>query len=156
VNRPTAAEPVDEILWREVRQVLDEEVHRLPEKYRAPVVLCFLEGMSYAEAARQLGCAKGTIALRLAQARGRLRDRLNRRVVALSVALLLALLTRRAKVPVPTALRRATAQAALLWAISGKGAAHVVPASVAVLTETAFSAWAWAKLKIAVAVVLAA
>jgi RNA polymerase sigma factor (sigma-70 family) len=156
VQRPTA-DPLDELLWRDLRPVLDEEVNRLPEKYRAPVLLCFLEGIPYAEAARQLGCSKGTIALRLAQARDRLRGRLSRRGVALSVALFPALLTpHRAKAPVPAVLQEATAQVALRWAISHKAAVHTVPPSVAMLSEAALSALAWTRLKIAVTLVLAA
>jgi RNA polymerase sigma factor (sigma-70 family) len=150
------AEPLDEILWRDLRPVLDEEIDRLPEKYRAPVVLCYLEGKPYAEAARQLGCAKGTIALRLEQARGRLRDRLDRRGVVLSVGMLPALLTpRRAVVPVPAALGEATAKAAPLWATGGESTTLAVSTPVATLAEAALSALAWAKLKVAVTVVLA-
>ena len=59
------ADPGDEIAWRELRPVLDTEVNRLPAKYRAPIVLCYLEGKTYEEAAGQLGCPKGTIAIRL-------------------------------------------------------------------------------------------
>src|SRR5262249_2598224 len=77
----------EEVLWRDLKPVLDEEIHRLPERYRAPIVLCYLEGRPYAEAAEQLGCSKGTIAQRLAEGRERLRERLTRRGVALSVAL---------------------------------------------------------------------
>src|SRR5262249_17501866 len=56
---PTAA-------WGDVRPVLDEEVSRLPAKYRAPVVLCYLEGKTNEEAARLLGCPTGTVFSRLA------------------------------------------------------------------------------------------
>ena len=57
---------------RELRQVLDQEIGRLPEHFRAPVVLCYLEGKSVDEAAVQLGCPRGTVASRLARARQRL------------------------------------------------------------------------------------
>jgi RNA polymerase sigma factor (sigma-70 family) len=154
VNRPTAAPP-DEVLWRDLRPVLDEEVNRLPEKYRAPVVLCYLEGRAYAEAARQLGCSKGTIALRLAGAQQRLRARLNRRGVALSVGVFAALLSAgRTAESVPEALGEATARAASHWAVGGK-AAGLVSAPVTVLVEAALSTLAWAKLKATLAVVLA-
>src|SRR5438445_86589 len=67
----------------EVQQVLDQEVNRLPERYRAPVILCYLEGKTVDEAALQIGCPRGTVASRLARARERLRVRLARRGLAL-------------------------------------------------------------------------
>jgi RNA polymerase sigma factor (sigma-70 family) len=154
VNRP-AIDPLEEILWRELRPVLDEEVNRLPEKYRAPVVLCYLEGMSYAETARQLECCKGAVALRLEQARHRLLDRLRRRGLDLSVVMVPALLTRtRVTVPVPDALRAATVRAAWLWAAT-ENTGGTVPGPVATLAQSGLAGLAWAKLKIAAAVVLA-
>jgi RNA polymerase sigma factor (sigma-70 family) len=58
---------------------LHEEVDRLPEKYRTPVVLCYLQGQTYEEAARRIGCPVGTVRVRLSRARDRLRNRLTRR-----------------------------------------------------------------------------
>ncbi len=66
----------------ELRNVLDEEISRLPEKLRLAVVLCELEGSGQDEAARQLGCAVGTVKSRLSCAREKLRARLVRRGVA--------------------------------------------------------------------------
>jgi RNA polymerase sigma factor (sigma-70 family) len=155
VNRPTT-DPCDEALWRDLRPVLDEEVNRLPEKYRAPVVLCYLAGRAYAEAARELGCSKGTVALRLEQARERLRRQLTRRGIVLSVGVFAALFAgRRALAPVPPALAEATARAASLWATGGP-AAGAVPVPAASLAEAVASALAWAKVKVAVVTVLAA
>jgi RNA polymerase sigma factor (sigma-70 family) len=77
-----AAVTSDETDWRDLRPVLDEEVNRLPAKYRAPFILCYLEGRTNEDAARQLGCPKGTVLSRLARARQRLRARLTRRGVS--------------------------------------------------------------------------
>src|SRR6516165_10199472 len=62
-----ALEPAQEADWHELRPVLDEELNRLPERLRLPLVLCYLEGKTNEEAARQLGCPPGTIFSRLAR-----------------------------------------------------------------------------------------
>ncbi|MBM3983894.1 MAG: RNA polymerase sigma factor, partial [Planctomycetes bacterium] len=72
--------------WNDLRPVLDDEIARLPEKFRAPFVLCYLEGRTNEEAAEVLGCPKGTVLSRLARGRERLRARLARRGVALGAA----------------------------------------------------------------------
>jgi RNA polymerase sigma factor (sigma-70 family) len=79
--------------WQDVRPVLDEEIQSLPEKYRLPVILCYLEGKTNDEAARLLDCSRGTIATRLARARDRLRSRLVRRGLTLSAGGLATLLS---------------------------------------------------------------
>src|SRR5262245_38458426 len=71
----------------EAGAILDAELDRLPEHYRRPVVLCYLEGLTNEEAARQLGCPEGTIQSRLSRARERLRRRLERRGWDLSASL---------------------------------------------------------------------
>src|SRR5262249_53961785 len=73
-----ASEP-DELTWREVRQVLHEELAALSERYRAPLVACYLEGQTQGEAAAQLGLAKSTLKERLESGRSLLRARLVRR-----------------------------------------------------------------------------
>jgi len=108
-----AAEESPEWVWRELRPILDEEVNRLPEKYRQAFVLCFLEGRTNEQAASQLGCPLGTILSRLARARERLRARLTRRGLVLSGgALAVALATEAAGVEVRQELTQTTLQAA--------------------------------------------
>jgi RNA polymerase sigma factor (sigma-70 family) len=87
--RPSA-DPLAEVTGRELVATLDEELHRLPECYRTPLVLCYLEGKTRDEAARQLGWSLGTLKRRLEQGRDRLRRRLDRRGLALAAVLLAA------------------------------------------------------------------
>jgi RNA polymerase sigma factor (sigma-70 family) len=86
------AVPADDPAWSEARSVVQEEVRRLPEKYRSVVVLCCLEEKSNEEAAALLRRPVGTVKSRLARARDILRSRLTRRGLALSVGLLAAAL----------------------------------------------------------------
>jgi RNA polymerase sigma factor (sigma-70 family) len=144
----------DEVLWRDLRPVLEEEVNRLPEKYRRPFVLCYLEGNTNDQAARQLGCPKGTILSRLVRGRERLRARLARRGVALSGSVLAAMLiSRAAEAAAPAALVSAAVKAAIPFA-AGTAAASLVSARPAAWTEGVLKAMFMTKLKITAAVAL--
>jgi RNA polymerase sigma factor (sigma-70 family) len=78
--------PAAEASWREVRRILDEELQRLPENYRLPLVLCYLEGRTRDEAADELGCTPGRIKGLLERGRERLRGALIRRGLAPAAA----------------------------------------------------------------------
>jgi RNA polymerase sigma-70 factor (ECF subfamily) len=80
-------DPLAEVARRELRFVLNEELDQLPEKYRAPMVLCYLEGKTNEQAAGELGWPTGSMSRRLARARALLHDRLSRRGLALAIAL---------------------------------------------------------------------
>src|SRR5205823_4939747 len=86
------ARPMEDLTWRELRRVLHEELGRLPEKNRLPILLCHLEGQTQDEAARALGWSLGRLRGRLLRGRELLRRRLTRRGLAPSVPLLVATL----------------------------------------------------------------
>jgi RNA polymerase sigma factor (sigma-70 family) len=113
---------------------LEEEVSRLPEKFRAPVVLCHLAGLSHAEAAARLRWPIGTVSGRLSRARGLLKDRLARRGVAPnenSLGMLLAADTIRVAVPEP--LVSATIRTAVRLSMGGASPAGLASSSASAL-----------------------
>ncbi len=131
--------------------LLDAELSRLPERYRIPVVLCELEGRSRKEVALRLGIAEGTLSSRLARARGMLRDRLEKRGLALGAGALAAALPHDVSAgTVRPALANATVQSALRYLTGG-----TVPWSVAALTEGALKAMFLTKLKAGAVALLA-
>jgi RNA polymerase sigma factor (sigma-70 family) len=91
-QRAAGDDPFAEVAWKEVRSLLDDEIGRLPDALRAPLILCYFDGLTREEAAEKLGWSRRTLMRRLEQARERLRIRLTRRGVA-TVALGAAVLS---------------------------------------------------------------
>ena len=136
--------------------LLDQELQALPDKYQAAIVLCDLEGLTIAAAAKQLGCPQGTLNARLVRGRAMLAKRLARRGLAVSGAVLAtAFCQNAASACVPGPLVVSTVQAATLTAAGKALAAGAISAKVVALTEGVLKAMLMTKLKVALAVVLA-
>jgi len=140
-------------LWADIQPLLDEELSRLPDIYRAVIVLCDLEGQTRKEVASHLGVPEGTVAARMARARALLAKRLTRRGVVFAGGSVAAVLSAgSASASAPPALVASTIKSASLLA-AGR-AAGVISAKVAALTEGVVKAMFVTKIKIVLAVVL--
>jgi RNA polymerase sigma factor (sigma-70 family) len=146
-ERPSA-DPLAEVSGRELCAILDEELSALPESYRAPLVLCCLEGLSRDEAAQRLGWSQGSVKGRLERGRELLRRRLERRGVALSAGLAGLALASGARAAVAPGLRAAVVAAAV-----GRGAG--ASARVVALAATALRGGAAGRGKLVAALFLA-
>jgi RNA polymerase sigma factor (sigma-70 family) len=113
----------DDLSWRETCLVLHEELNRLPDKYRAPLLLCYWEGQTQDEAARHLGWPRGTLKRRLEAGRERLHSRLARRGIMLSAVLLaLSMSQRQAWASVGPKILKSTLVLARASTVAGRGA----------------------------------
>ena len=130
----------------ELRPILHEEIDRLPEAERLPVVLCDLEGLTYEQAAEQLRWSEPTLRCRVSRARQRLKVRLTRRGVTIPVVGA-SLVAKGASAAVPVALSRSTALAATGGPVS---------AGAAVLTRTILRGMLMHQIKTAATAALAA
>jgi RNA polymerase sigma factor (sigma-70 family) len=124
--------------WQELLDILDEELQRLPERWRAPLLACYLEGRTQDEAARELGWSLSTLRRRLARGRELLRVRMSRRGATLSASLFAGVLAPRSlAASVPVGLIQATVR---LMTATDSG--RIIPAAVAALAEESVGA-AW-------------
>jgi RNA polymerase sigma factor (sigma-70 family) len=139
----------------DLRAVLDQEVSRLPHKYRVAIVLCDLEGRRRREAARLLGVPEGTLSARLTRGRAMLAKRLARHgLPATGCALATAMAQNAASAAVPTPVVSSTIKAANLFAAGQAAATGVIPVKVAALMKGVLKAMLMTKLKAAIGVVL--
>jgi RNA polymerase sigma factor (sigma-70 family) len=141
---------------REWRRLLHEEIERLPAKYRAVVVACYLESRTHEEAAQELGWPRGTVAGRLARARAMLRRRLERRglVPAAAGTVLGALEAGPAPATGLEALIASVLRSSATFLAQGT-TAGAVSARAAALAEGVMRAMFWIKVKIAAGLLLA-
>jgi RNA polymerase sigma factor (sigma-70 family) len=137
VSIVSGSDPLDELIQCSLRLVLDEELSRLPEKYRVPIVLCYLDGQTHDEVARRLGCPRKTVTTRLTRGCERLRARLTRRGFALpSVALVVPLLDSARAIP-------AVLMETTIWAAT----TGTVPAGISALVKEVIMSMFICKLK---------
>jgi RNA polymerase sigma factor (sigma-70 family) len=148
IEEPAGPEREPDLERDEARAVVDEEVMRLPERYREAVILCELRGLSRQEAAARLNVPEGTLSSRLAEARRRLARRLSRRGLA-PAAGLAAL----APAVCPAEAAATAAEAALSFASGDVGS---VPAAAAALAREVLSAMMLTKVKLTGVVLLCA
>jgi RNA polymerase sigma factor (sigma-70 family) len=140
---------------QELQGTLDEALQQVPEKYRVPLLLRYLEGKTQAEVARQLGCPLGTVRSRLARGRIRLKKVLERKGVRLTASMVTAALAAsNASATVPALLVLATARAGVGY-VAGKAAVTLISARAAALLEEGLKAMLAVKLKSATVVLLA-
>ena len=145
----------NDLSWREMMRQLDAELERLPEKLRAPLVLCYLQGKTRDEAAHELGWTTPTLRGRLERGRRLLRNRLTRRGLSLSAALLAPALARQACAAMPAARVIGTVKAATLVAAGQTVLPGLIPAQVTALTEGVLQTMLVTKMKMVALVVMA-
>ncbi|MBY0526209.1 MAG: sigma-70 family RNA polymerase sigma factor [Gemmataceae bacterium] len=144
-------DPLTEMTLREARAMLHEALERLPEKYRLPLILCYLEEQTRDEAARQLGWPEGTFKRRLERGRELLREQLSRHGATISAGLLSTILSVDEAQALPLALKQAALESAVRFA-AGEALAGVPAARLA---QAVLGSVVSGKLKLAIVLALA-
>jgi RNA polymerase sigma factor (sigma-70 family) len=141
-------------LWDDLQPFLDHELNRLPNRYRAAIVLCDLEGKTRREVAQQFGVSEGTLSGWLTRARALLAKRLARHGVGVTGGALALVLSRNVMSAVPSSTLTSTLHAARLWAAGRAAASGVISTKVTALAERVLRSMLLAKLRILPAVLL--
>ncbi len=142
-------------VWQELSPHLDEELCRLPDKYRLPLVLCYMEGKTYAAAGQELKLTDGMLRARLTKGRELLKKRLSRLGMVVPVALLTSLLQEHAlAASLPPAYVKASISAATMAAASPAAMPGGVSSEVAELARAGLDSLWWSSFKTAAATVL--
>ncbi len=143
-------------LWDDLRPLLDQELSRLPDKYRAVIVLCDLEGKTRKEAARHFRLPEGTVATRLATARAMLAKRLGRSGLVMSGAMVGVMLSGQvSSASMPASVASTTIKAASLFAAGHAATGGVISLKAVALAEGVIKSMLLSKLKMTTAVLTA-
>ncbi|HEX5271194.1 MAG TPA: sigma-70 family RNA polymerase sigma factor, partial [Gemmataceae bacterium] len=148
------AEAPPDLSWAEVQEAIHESLAALPDRYRVPLVLCYLNGRTQDEAARSLGLSRAGLKKRLERGRALLRERLVRRGLGAGAALLAAAWPGAASAALPVALARSTALAGALLAAGDGAVTSAVSARALALVERGSRAALPTALKFATAAAL--
>jgi RNA polymerase sigma factor (sigma-70 family) len=152
VSSPAQGDLLDDLSARELLLALDEELARLPETYRLPLILCQLQGRTQEEAARLLGWTAGSVKGRLERGRKHLQARLNRRGLALSGAMLALTVLRSGSASAASRLTSTTVRAALAFAA---GSTRGIAANVLTLAQSGVSSLTITKAKMSLMLLFA-